>query len=152
MRQLSTSANFENHVRKELLERCQQLKLNTLVFGLDDCKLELLASVKLYSRTTLVLDALDECDPRNRWKILKIIGDLLESTCAVRVFISSRPDRDIRDEYHSIPNIEIQATDNAHDIQKFIREEIEGHGNWRYMGQDLQNDIVTALFDKSQGM
>jgi hypothetical protein len=100
-----------------------------------------------------VLDALDECEPKLRGEILEVLEYLISrSENGLKVFISSRPDRDIRDRFLKTRNIEIQATDNEEDIRTFVRKEIIKHGNWESMSQDLQNDIVTMLFKKSKGM
>ena len=67
----------------------------------------------------------------SRWisgdRLVETTELLLSSSKSLRVFISSRPDADIRDRFLSQPNIEIQATDNQEDIKKFVHEEIVKH-------------------------
>jgi predicted NACHT family NTPase len=63
---------------------------------------QLLESVNLYPKTTIVLDALDECDPKSRRHLVDAIELLLQqSGRPLKVFISSRPDRDIRERFLS---------------------------------------------------
>ena len=70
--------------------------------GWKECEQQLLEAVNLYPRTTLVLDALDECDERSRIKFMQTIDFLVnESERALKVFISSRPDGDIKHRYRT---------------------------------------------------
>ena len=70
----------------------------------------------------------------------------------LKVFISSRPDGDIRDQFGSRPNIEVQATDNQADIVKFVNKEIAKHRRWGKMSKLLREDIVKTLLDLGNGM
>ncbi|KAJ3574775.1 hypothetical protein NPX13_g4254 [Xylaria arbuscula] len=153
VRQLSTTVRNPDCIRKDLQDYCQKARANGSHLGFKDCKVQLLESIRLYSQTTLVLDALDECEPKSRAQLLEVINYLISSSeNGLKVFISSRPDRDIRNLFLKTPNITVQATDNQDDIQKFVQERIVKHGNWRDMSKKLRNDIVGKLFDKSQGM
>ncbi|CZR59898.1 uncharacterized protein PAC_09792 [Phialocephala subalpina] len=79
--------------------------------------------------------------------------DLLsESKRPLKVFISSRPAPDIRMRFASQPNIEIQATDNQNDIEKFVNEEIDKPRLWGPISSSLRSNIVKVLHERSQGM
>lgn len=128
-------------------------KLHGGDLSLDDCKTQLLKSVNLFSRTTLILDAMDECDPSSRVRLINVVESLLsEAEKPVRVFISSRPDRDIRNRFTTRPNIEIQARHNEDDIRKFVNEEITKHRRWEDMSASLKVEITSVLLSRSQGM
>jgi hypothetical protein len=117
------------------------------------CKQQLLESVNLYSKTTLVLDALDECEPHLRGRLIEMIELILsESNRPLKVFISSRPDGDIRDSFLSRPSLEIRATENQGDIEKFVNQEIKKHHRWKTMPYPLQKHIVKTLLDRSGDM
>ena len=60
----------------------------------------------------------------------------------LRVFISSRPDRDIRSRFLDKPNIEIEARHNKNDIRKFVEEEVVKHEGWIDMAASLREEIV----------
>ncbi|KAI0966492.1 hypothetical protein F4678DRAFT_449592 [Xylaria arbuscula] len=153
VRQLSTTIKNPDYIRTELRDCYRKARSNGSGLSFKTCKEQLLESINLYSQTTLVLDALDECEPNLRGQILEVIEDLISrSENGLKIFISSRPDRDIKDRFLKTPNIEIQATDNEEDIQKFVREKIVLHGNWKDMSQDLRDTIVEKLYAKSQGM
>ncbi|EPE06550.1 nacht and ankyrin domain protein [Ophiostoma piceae UAMH 11346] len=117
------------------------------------CKSQLLKSVDMYSRTTLVLDALDECERVSRASLIDAIEYLIsESKMPIRVFISSRPDSDIRALFTKLPSIEMQATDNQDDIILFVHEEIAKHHRWKTMRKHVKEGIIKTLLAQSHGM
>ncbi|KAI1752087.1 hypothetical protein F4782DRAFT_155191 [Xylaria castorea] len=153
VRQLSTTVKNPGCIRKQLQDLYRETRLKGSDFGFSDCQKQLLESTNLYSQTTLVLDALDECEPDSRRQILETVEYLLsESRNPLKVFISSRPERDIRNRFLHRPNVEIKATDNEEDIQKFASEEITKHENWGGMSPGLRDTIIKVLFTQSQGM
>jgi hypothetical protein len=77
---------------------------------------------------------------------------LAEALNPVKIFISSRPDGDIKERLRDRANIGINATDNQDDISRFVNSEITKHRRWRTMPAQLQTQIVETLQEKSQGM
>jgi hypothetical protein len=120
----------------------------------EDCTEILLNYANIYPQTTLVLDALDECEPKTRGMLLKSFDKLVErSSKPVKIFISSRRDRDISDRFCGGPNVEISARDNQDDIATFVRTRIEEDDRWASrMSSDLRRDIAKTLLRKSKGM
>lgn len=109
--------------------------------------------VEIYPQTTLVLDALDECDPRTRDKVVEIFHDLLQrSSKPVKIFLSSRPDVDIKALLNDVPSLQIQATDNSADIATFVMSEILKKKKMKKMPRDLLEEILQTLLTKSEGM
>lgn len=140
-------------MRKKFHSLWREATLKGSELGLAACREQLLESVNLYQRTTLVLDALDECDPGSRLELIETLEFLLrEATKPLRLFISSRPDRDIRKRFLDKPNIEIQAGHNKTDIRKFVDEEIVKHDGWADMSVSLREDIIKVLLNRSDGM
>jgi hypothetical protein len=120
---------------------------------MGDCKSLLLDLVNTYPRTTLVLDALDECEKHERLELIAILDHVLaEALNPVKIFISSRPDGDIKEKLKDRANIGINATDNQDDISRFVNSEIIKHTGWRKLPAQLQTQIVETLQEKSQGM
>ena len=112
-----------------------------------------MASVNLYPKTTLVLDALDECEPDSRVRLIELVEHLLsESQRPVKIFIASRPDGDIRDRFQAKPNINIYAKDNREDIAKFVEAEMPKHRLWAKMSLSLQERVINTLIVCSDGM
>lgn len=100
-----------------------------------------------------MLDALDECEPNSRRLLVDTIEFLLHSSKApIKVFVSSRRERDIQDRFWDNANIEIQANHNEMDIRKYVNDEIVKHGNWRQMNSQLKEDIVAVILKRSEEM
>lgn len=100
VRQLST--NFKNplHIQKRLRNRCEEARLKGSKLDFASCQGALLNSLNLYPKTTIVVDALDECDPSSRNDLMKALDSLLhDAKMPVKIFIASRPDEDIRNRF-----------------------------------------------------
>ena len=114
--------------------------------------------LKAYVKVTLVLDALDECDRSTRDTLIKQIDKLVSgsTSCVIKVFISSRPDKDIRHRFQDGPNVCISATDNGADIKKFIVDAIDNSpSDWLEevtSATGLREEIVITLHEKADGM
>ncbi|MCJ1248784.1 hypothetical protein MMC30_006003 [Trapelia coarctata] len=79
-----------------------------------------------YPIITLIVDALDECDPGKRAQLLKSLEKILrESSGLVKIFLSSRDDQDIVCRLQDYPNLEIASDKNRDDIKKFVEAEVQ---------------------------
>ncbi|KAH8761659.1 hypothetical protein F5883DRAFT_631123 [Diaporthe sp. PMI_573] len=153
VRQLSTTARNPGHIRKHLRDLSHEKRRKGSDLNLEDCKGQLLESVNLYPKTTLVVDALDECEPESRLQLVEVLHDLLsKSVRPLKVFISSRPDVDIRAHFTSHPNIKIQARDNQGDIEIFVNKEMNKPRRWGPISSPLRREIVKILLERSQGI
>ena len=114
------------------------------------CLLELVDS---YSRTTLILDALDECDKTYGGQLLEVIDLLLcRSKSPLKLFISSRSNGDLQYSFQSHLGIVIYAGNNQEDIRLFIRKAITAHRRWGKMSVELQEHILQVITTRSNGM
>ena len=152
LRQLGSSAARRHMIRENLfharpfLREASELAVNT-------CVAQLRQSVDLYRRTTIVLDALDECNLETRRQLVQLFNLLIsKGRRPVRIFVSSRPDPDTRQYLDSWPMLEIQRTDNEQDIGKFISKNILQHPGWKGMSETRKNEIIRIVQDKSMGM
>lgn len=120
---------------------------------MSDCKNVLLELINIYPQTTLVLDALDECEMGKRVELIEVFDYLLAQTSnPLKIFISSRPDFDLKTKLRHRTNIEIQANDNHHDITKFLNSEMSKHPEWLPKHPKLKEQVVVTLQERSQGM
>ena len=114
--------------------------------------------LKVYVKVTLVLDALDECDRSTRHTLINEIDKLVSgsTSCIIKVFISSRPDKDIKHRFQDGPNVCISATDNGADIKRFIVDTMNNSPpDWLEevtSAPGLREKIVTTLHEKADGM
>ena len=83
--------------------------------------------IEYYPMTTIVIDALDECDPEKRELLLDTIESLLQhsSLGLLKVFLSSRDDQDISCTLREYPNLDLVSSRNSADIEAFVREETD---------------------------
>jgi hypothetical protein len=74
--------------------------------------------------TTIIIDALDECNPEKRADLLEALEVILsDSKNIVKIFISSRNDQDIVFHLKHHPNLEISSDKNSNDIKYFVNTE-----------------------------
>ncbi|MCJ1379453.1 hypothetical protein MMC17_002554 [Xylographa soralifera] len=73
-----------------------------------------------FRQTTLILDAMDECDKETRDRLMSSFDEIVrDSPKSVKVFISSRPDQDIKHHFEGRLKLAIEAMDNREDIATF---------------------------------
>lgn len=108
--------------------------------------------------TTIVIDALDECEPMLRGELFDALTEVLQSSNGlVKILVSSRNERDIISELTGCLNLEIEAKKNQEDITHFIDYEVDDlirkkrllYGN---VPDDLRQMIKQVLCEKACGM
>ena len=91
----------------------------------ESCAL-IIQLIAQYPLTTIIIDALDECNPGKRCDLLKELGKILrESSGLVKIFVSSRDDYDIVFRLQRYPNLEIKSNRNSDDIAVFVKDQTE---------------------------
>ncbi|KAI9856843.1 MAG: hypothetical protein M1824_005216 [Vezdaea acicularis] len=124
---------------------------------LQEC-VELILKLLESNPATIIIDALDECNPRTRIKLLEALDDIIQQSAnLVKVFVSSRDDFDIVNRLQRSLNVFISVKDNDGDIQRFINVEITRsiknrdllYGN---VSEELKSEIIMKLQKKAQGM
>lgn len=117
-----------------------------------------IALINTYSQTTIVVDALDECDPLNRKELLRALGTILtNSSSLVKIFVSSRDHSDIVLRLEDVPNLLIKARDNEEDIQRFVHDEVTRRIDEKELlrgkvSKKLKEKIINTLTTGSDGM
>lgn len=153
LRQLSSAANSKHHVQSRIEEAYKDLRGMGSDLDWTTCTNLLLESLNLYPKSTLVLDALDECDPNVRVNLIHTLDSLVSrSHNPVKVFIASRPDKDITNQFLNTPNIEIRPGDNQDDIERFIKKHLVELASSNINLARLKDRIATVLLDNAQGM
>jgi hypothetical protein len=91
----------------------------------ESCTL-IMQLIEQYPQTTIVIDAMDECDPGKRLNLLKALAQILrDSSGLVKIFVSSRNDHDIVLRLHRYPNLEIMSDKNSDDLRRFVKVQTE---------------------------
>jgi hypothetical protein len=126
--------------------------------GIEKCVSLIVTLINSNLHTTIVIDALDECDIESRYELFNGLKKILDdSSSLVKIFISCRNDDDIKIRFESAPNIYIEETDNAMDIRRYINEELSGciAGGRLLRGKvegSLKELIISKLLEKARGM
>jgi hypothetical protein len=115
--------------------------------------------VEYYPLTTIVIDALDECDPERRADLLEALEAILrDSSHLVKIFVSSRGDQDIVCHLQGYPNLEIASDRNMDDIVLFVRAETQNLITKRKLlrfssnKEELKEVIINQVTSGSGGM
>ncbi len=158
VRQLSVSAKDQAlpHALAQLYrsKKQQQRELAEDCLHEADAAQLLCQLAGVFPQTTLVLDALDECDAETRLSLVNLLEELVrKASRPVKIFISSRLDQDIKQRYESGPNVAIRAADNQDDISRYVEAKMAERPDWSgKMSSSLLEEVVQTLTDKSDGM
>jgi hypothetical protein len=107
---------------------------------------------------TIVIDALDGCDPGERHNLLSALDTIItESASLVHVFVSSRNDGDIVCQLEESPNIFIRASDNSADIARYVHDQVSEATRKKRMARgkvspETKELIISTLIEGAQGM
>ncbi len=108
--------------------------------------------------TTIVVDALDECDLSSRAELLESLTQVVEESAdLIKILISSRNDRAITYHLEGFPNITINANDNHSDIARFVEHEVDTMIKnkkllWGKVSTELRKLIKETLCERADGM
>lgn len=153
VRQLSTNAHSPEAVQTKLRDAINDARENGTNFRLQQCRKLIMNSLNLYARSTLVIDALDECDPESRDELTEALDWFVcHSQKPVRIFVSSRPDPTILGQLSSGLTIDIQASDNRDDIRKYLDVEINKVAKKVKALEKMKAEVMETLLERSQGM
>lgn len=126
--------------------------------GIPQCVRLIIDLANLNHQTTIVIDALDECDHDKRDDLFRALRQIVEaSTSLVKIFVSSRNEGDIALEFEKEPQMSIEVKDNSADIELYVRSEvirwIETKKLMRGKIDDtLRELVISRLLEKAGGM
>lgn len=118
----------------------------------------ILSLVSIHPKTTIIIDGLDETDPRLRRELLNALCDLVNNARGLlKIFVLSREDRDIRIKLDGVSHVCIHAADNTADIKRFVQRQVQDAiANGELLGgsvpAELRERVITTLTDGAQGM
>lgn len=128
------------------------------MLSLEECTEIIIHLTKDSSLTTIVLDALGECDEEKRSDLLEALAVILQrSTNLVKIFISSRDDHDIVCQLINYPSLKVQADKNHQDMVHFVHSEVANlmrarKANFGTISAALKQRVMQVLCDGAQGM
>lgn len=136
----------------ELWEKSQSQGISSIFSEWEACLRALIAT---YPRTTIVLDALDECNDIKRQDLINLLVNLAtrdSEVQPVKIFVAARPEGDVRQHLEKYYLIRMQEEHNAEDIACFVRAKVAEHRRWSRFSQEYQNEMVDKLLEKSGNM
>lgn len=152
--QLARVPNHPSMIEKNIYTLYQKAREEKRGFSIIECETALVELINFYSRVTLVLDALDECEIDTREALARILHNIIDKgKGTVKVFIASRKEADI-EKYLGLENlVEISTADNKKDIEKYIEEEIAKVDDiWRSVSAEVKEQVKKTIGEKSDGM
>ncbi|UKZ96209.1 uncharacterized protein TrAFT101_011010 [Trichoderma asperellum] len=152
--QLARVPKYPTMMEKNIYTLYLKAKKEKRGFSIDECETALIELVNFYPRTTLILDALDECEMDTRETIARILGNLVDKgEGTVKVFIASRKEADIEEYLESQKLVEISAADNKDDIEKYVEQEVAKVGSvWSSVSAEVKEQVKKTIAEKSDGM
>ncbi|PNP46412.1 hypothetical protein THARTR1_10734 [Trichoderma harzianum] len=152
--QLARVPNHPTMIEKNIYTLYLKAKEEKRGFSTIECEVALTELINFYSRTTLVLDALDECEMDTREALARILRNLVgKGEGTVKVFIASRKEADIEEHLGLQKLVEISTADNKEDIEKYVEEEvIKVGGIWRSVSAEVKEQVKKTIGEKSDGM
>lgn len=145
-------------LHRSVVELYERKKLTGFMSGsltIEETRAALIRLSEDLPHITLVLDALDECDESTRAQLMDTLDTLVhQSSNLIKIFISSRPDQDIKHHFKRRLNLAILATNNLDDIASFVNDRISNSPPyWREkISPDLKTRICDTLVANSEGM
>lgn len=118
------------------------------------CRGLLLKLILDQKKTIIVVDGLDECDDETRYRLIQLLNGLVQhEDLLVKIFIASRNDRDLRDNYIAGPHFHIEANDNSEDIRRYVLDTLENTSItwWRDRLPQKTKDAILDIFEKKSG-
>jgi hypothetical protein len=108
----------------------------------------------------LVVDALDEANPKDRIDILDSLSNIVSVSTSVRVLITSRPEEDVLDWYNEssssgalaglVSNVKFPAAATAHDIEMYINGRIKK--SRKLSNASVAEEVRKTVLARSEGM
>jgi hypothetical protein len=97
----------------------------------------------------IIIDGLDQCEPRTRYEFISTLHYIVEkSSSVIKLFVSTRPETDIINRFGSNLQISVQ-TENSTDISDYIKVKVS---KTAHLTPQTQRLIVDTLIQKAKGM
>ena len=148
---------FRNELDPSLLAFFEEYSRDARVPLYEKLEFHFIQLAKRFTRFFILVDALDEAPQEQRKKIFKMILNLVDKLQCVQIFATSRKETDIMSKFLQLkaPKIEIEAKDNAVDIEIYVRGQVRtliSDDELKLQDRSLHDIIVEELIGKADGM
>ena len=108
--------------------------------------LKMFQAITATRRISICVDALDECVPEHRMIVLESLGQMLQGSPNIRLFITGRPH--VRGEVErelggAATFVSVQATEDG--VVRFLREKLRKDRTPNTMSSTLEGDIMKSI-------
>lgn len=94
--------------------------------SLWECRDLIIDLTEAHSRTTIVIDALDECGREERAELVEALEYIIDNSASlVKVFVTSREEGDLRLSIQAHSGVQVTWIENGSDIEKFVNFETD---------------------------
>ncbi|CAI7646113.1 unnamed protein product, partial [Penicillium crustosum] len=94
--------------------------------SLWECRDLIIDLTEAHSRTTIVIDALDECGREERAELVEALEYIIDNSASlVKVFVTSREEGDLRLSIQAHSGVQVTWIENGTDIEKFVNFETD---------------------------
>lgn len=153
--QLAGPSTNKPSIHPQIDKLCGHPDASRPALGIASCKEILIDLINTYPRSTLILDAFDECDWKSRSNLKIAFRHLVTSADKpVKIFVSSRPVKGFPRYVNPGDLIQISTKDNKNDIARYIDEQMETclATHDVVWSPQLCSKVRETLLDKSGGM
>ncbi|KAK4067115.1 uncharacterized protein Triagg1_7843 [Trichoderma aggressivum f. europaeum] len=151
VRQLCYRDDYE-HVQENIIQICQAAEKEQRKLDHKECSELILGLLSLYSKTTIIFDALDESDTEENGLAQTIVDLVAKATKPVKVFVSSRPGREYLGAFDATPTITINSDDQQVDIEKFLDIKLYSTVSFQRRQKEIQELIRETFTSRNGGM
>lgn len=159
VRQLGVSCGTQKTVHRAVLNDYERRETEAKLAGFDVARLSLQDCIRLIiiitgaDPATIVLDAVDEVQPKGRYELVQALQQVIrDSSSVVKIFATSRDDDQILSLLTNASTLRIGAESQQADMERFVQDQVNrAIKSRRLLGGDvssnLQADLSQALID-----
>ena len=137
----------------EVIQRLQDIKQHRRKLETNDCLALLEICLHQLQHAFICVDAIDELDPKVRRELFNVLKELC--TKNTQVFLTGRQhvESEVQKCFQVSQEYKAVISASQQDIEVFVRQQIiEDPYMEDAMDEALENDIIAAIIEKSQGM
>lgn len=107
---------------------------------------------KLFPRTIIALDALDECQQTNASLPALLHSLKLIQMHGLSLFVTSRDEHNFQEAFNDLPSISLGSRETDCDIKIFAQAELKGHRRFYQQPENEREEIVQIIVKRTKGM
>ena len=142
------------HIPPEVVEVLENIRKKHESLAAQDAIHMLKLTLQQLVGSFICIDALDELELNTRRQLLEKLKEMTTHTTHLRLFLTGR--KHIQPEVHKQFEVrseyEVEIVASPDDVQKYLREEIAQDAIPDAINEPLENEILTTLVERSQGM